>query len=92
MNKEQNEVQKYKLDDTAIAGLMQLLTLSIVTGTNLMDHLRLMELQQGPNGQLVMTHEFIAKSEAFAKELAQRVEDDEDDVHELVPPWSGGGS
>lgn len=75
MEADQKSVETtYRLDDTTIAGLMQLLTLSIVTGTNLMDHLRLMELRVGDDGRLLMTDDFIRRSEEFAQELTDRVE------------------
>lgn len=72
------EKQIYTLDDTTIAGLMQLLTLAIATGTNLMDHLQLLELQPTESGALEMTPNFIEKTERLAHQLVQKMEDSTD--------------
>jgi len=64
----------FKLDDTTIAGLIQLLALSMGTGTNLMDHFRMMELVPNDEGKLVMTTEFISRTESFAADLEDRLE------------------
>jgi hypothetical protein len=72
------ENTNYKLDDSTIAGLMQLLTLAIVTGTNLMDHLRLMELVPNEHNQLQMTDDFIARTESLAADLMEKMDDMQD--------------
>lgn len=73
------ETTTYKLDDTTIAGLMQLLALAMATGTNLLDHFRLMELYQNDDGKLTMTDDFIRRTESLAEELSERFESSADD-------------
>lgn len=73
--------ETYKLDDAAIAGLMQLLSVAIMTGTNMLDHLRLMELVKNDDGRLVMTDDFVTKTEKYCEDCISRIEEDKDLSH-----------
>ncbi len=69
------ETQTFKLHDSTIAGFMQLLTLAIGTGTNLLDHFRLLELvPSDEDGTLVMTQDFINRTESLAEDLMGRLD------------------
>lgn len=74
----------YKLHDETIAGLMQLLQLALATHTNIMDHLRMMELEVVDDDKLKMTPAFMKRVEGFADQLMEKLEAaaDEDEGEE----------
>ena len=57
---------KYSLSDTSIAQLAKLLQLAIITGTDIVDNLRLMQLVASEDGSLVPEPEYL---ENFDKNL-----------------------
>ena len=63
----------YKFADQSIAWIMQLLQLSLMTGTPIDDHLRLAEFEETPEG-LVMTEDFISRTEKFVTDLEQNLQ------------------
>lgn len=74
-----NDVDTFKLDDTAIAGLLQLFQLSFLTGTDITDHLRSVELQRTttPHAdfpRLMMSEMFIKATEAFVEQMTHRLD------------------
>lgn len=68
----------FKLADQTIAGIMQLLSISMLTGTNLLDHLRLLELYLDDEGLLSMTDDFIARSDSFVNACVEQLPDEQD--------------
>jgi hypothetical protein len=57
---------KYSLSDTSIAQIAKLLQLAIITGTDIVDNLRLMQLVASEDGSLVPEPEYL---ENFDKNL-----------------------
>ena len=47
-----------KLDDTAIAQIVKLIQMALLTGTDIVDHLRMMILDQDDNEKLVMNEDY----------------------------------
>ena len=88
---DQQQHETYRLDDTAIAGLLQLLQLSVMTGTDIIDHLRSLSLvvdssveQINEQRSLVMSPDFVRSTEKFTDDLLQRLEASEKDVNDCV--------
>jgi len=50
--------ETYKLGDVTIIMVRQLLQMSMLTGTDIVDHMRMVELEKGPGGVLVPTAEY----------------------------------
>lgn len=69
-----SEDKKYKMHDTSIAGMMQLLQLAMLTQTDVTDHFRAMEFYVDDDGRLVMSDEFIKATKAFADTMVKRAE------------------
>lgn len=95
VNDEQSNEEALKLDDTAIFGLMQLLTVAIATGTDVLDHLRMMELTrvEPTSNSLRMTDDFVKKTEEFVEQYMTRIDDAQgvDEPGELVDGGRGRG-
>lgn len=72
----------FKFSDQTIAGIMQLLSVSMLTGTNLLDHLRLLELHLDEEGLLSMTDDFIARSASFVKTCMEQLPDEQGGSHD----------
>ncbi len=70
----------FKLTDQTIAGIMQLVSVSMLTGTNLLDHLRLLELRVDEDNHLSMTDDFISRTESFIKTCMEQLPDEQGDT------------
>ena len=46
------------LDDTTIAQIVKLIQMAFLTGTDIVDHLRMLLLEEGENGKLVINSEY----------------------------------
>ena len=60
-----------KLDDTAIAQIVKLIQMALLTGTDIVDHLRMMILDQGNNEKLVMNKEYQEVFDASIEKMLQ---------------------
>jgi Asp-tRNA(Asn)/Glu-tRNA(Gln) amidotransferase B subunit len=60
-----------KLDDTAIAQIVKLIQMALLTGTDIVDHLRMMILDQGDNEKLVMNKEYQEVFDASIEKMLQ---------------------
>lgn len=67
------ETKTYRLADETIVNLMQLLQLSLLAGKPLDDLMRLIELEEGVGG-LVMTREYVTRTEDYAASLERELE------------------
>ena len=63
-------MENYKLADEAIARLVQLLQIGILTGTDVSDQFRTVELKVGDNNKLVCTDEYNTNFEANLAKMA----------------------
>jgi len=61
-------MKTYKLCDTVLARVMQIVQEAMLTGTDCVDLMRVMELQEGNNGTLVLTDGY--------KQLVKKEHDD----------------
>ena len=66
----------FKLDDSVIARIAQVLQESIMTGSDIVDHMRLMRLETGADGQtLLLTSEYKEVIENYHRKLLDRAEE-----------------
>ena len=47
-----------KLDDTTIAQIVKLIQMALLTGTDIVDHLRMMQMEVGENNNIVLNEEY----------------------------------
>ena len=62
-----------KLNDTVIAQIVKLIQMALLTGTDIVDHLRMMMLDQGENDNLVMNREYQKVFDASIEKMLQNV-------------------
>jgi hypothetical protein len=62
-----------KLNDTVIAQIVKLIQMALLTGTDIVDHLRMMILDQGENDNLVMNSEYQKVFDASIEKMLQNV-------------------
>lgn len=77
---------KYSLSDTSIAQLAKLLQLAIITGTDIVDNLRLMRLVASEDGSLVPEPEYLENfdknlNKLIAQAAASHVESGEEEIN-----------
>ena len=77
------KIMKFKLSDESIAHIAKILQIAILSGTDIVDHLRLLELTKDEDNYLVPTKE---ASETFAKNIEEMLNlvEQKDFVKELV--------
>jgi hypothetical protein len=76
----------YKLSDKSISHLMQLLQLALLTGTDIMDHLRMFEMEADKNGVLDPTKDYEA---VFDANIERLVEDADRLAKEMIAEQTG---
>lgn len=65
-------MKEFKFSDELISNLVQLTQLAILTGTNILDHLRLMKVgDANEDGKLVLTEQY---KETYSKYIADLLE------------------
>jgi hypothetical protein len=62
-----------KLNDTVIAQIVKLIQMALLTGTDIVDHLRMMMLEKGENDNLVMNSEYQKVFDASIEKMLQNV-------------------
>ena len=71
------------LDDTTIAQIVKLIQMAFLTGTDIVDHLRMLLLEEGENGKLVINSEYEkAFSDSIEKMLSNVKEQESEPVAE----------
>ena len=60
-----------KLHDNTIGHIAKLIQMAILTGTDVIDHLRMLELQQDDNNMLVLQKDYV---EVFDNSLQKMIE------------------
>ena len=68
------KIMKFKLSDASIAHIAKILQIAILTGTDIVDHLRLLELSKDEDNYLVPTKEASEKFSKNIEEMLQLVE------------------
>lgn len=76
----------YNLSDKSIGHLMQLLQLALLTGTDIMDHLRMFEVEVDAEGKLVPTERY---KTAFDQNIEKLVEDADRLAQEMIAESTG---
>lgn len=70
-----SEDKKFKMGDDLIAVVRELVQLSILTGTNIVDHLRAIEIEQDDEtGKLIPTVEYVEAYNEMVEELMKKAE------------------
>ena len=77
---------KYNLSDTSIAQIAKLLQLAIITGTDIVDNLRLMRLVASEDGSLVPEPEYLENfdknlNKLIAQAAASQVEGGDEEIN-----------
>lgn len=72
-----------KLDDTAIAQIVKLIQMAFLTGTDIVDHLRMMILDQDDNEKLVMNEDYRKVFDESIEKMLQNA--DTQDEESLEP-------
>lgn len=62
-----------KLNDTVIAQIVKLIQMALLTGTDIVDHLRMMILDQDDDGNLIMNSEYQKVFDASIEKMLQNV-------------------
>ena len=62
-----------KLDDTTIAQIVKLIQMALLTGTDIVDHLRMMILDQDDNEKLIMNKVYQEVFDASIEKMLQNV-------------------
>jgi hypothetical protein len=62
----------FKFNDEVIAHVAKLLQLAIISGTDIVDHMRMVELVE-QEGQLYLTPEYSQRSEANIEKMIQEI-------------------
>ena len=66
--------ESYTLSDSAIVAIGRLLQIGMLTGTDVYDWFRTLQLENGENNQLVVTQEYSKKLDAYLEDLEARIE------------------
>ena len=67
------------LDDTTIAQIVRLIQMAFLTGTDIVDHLRMLLLEEGEDGKLVINNEYEkAFNDSLEKMLSNAKEKDQE--------------
>ncbi len=72
-NKKEPPKQVYKVSDDLIAVIRELVQLSLLTGTNLVDHMRAVSVEI-VEGHVVPTEEYVEQYNAYIEELEKQAE------------------
>tara|TARA_B100000927_G_scaffold6852_1_gene5457 strand:+ start:1039 stop:1236 length:198 start_codon:yes stop_codon:yes gene_type:complete len=62
-----------KLHDNTIAHIAKIIQMAIITGTDIVDHLRMMELELSENDILVLTQEYKSRQDNSVEEMIKKV-------------------
>lgn len=76
--------QRHNLSDEFIAQLAKLLQMALLTGTNLADNLRLVQVTTNDNGQIVLTEEYKQNFEANIEKMLAEAEDIKEEMRSTI--------
>jgi hypothetical protein len=66
-----------KLHDTTIAHIAKILQVALLTGTDIIDHLRMIDLKEGEDDFLVLDDEYSNNHNKSINEMLEKVKDQE---------------
>ena len=69
-----SEQKTYKFDDTVISTIAKTLQLALLTGTDVVDNLRQIEVQENANGTLSVTPNYNSQFEHWVAKLLEELE------------------
>jgi hypothetical protein len=76
--------QRYNLSDEFIAQLAKLLQMALLTGTNLADNLRLVQVTPNDDGSIVLTDEYKKNFEANIEKMLAEAEDIKEEMRSTI--------
>jgi len=76
--------QRYNLSDEFIAQLAKLLQIALLTGTNLADNLRLVQVTTNDDGKIVLTDEYKQNFEANIEKMLAEAEDIKEEMRSTI--------
>jgi len=66
-----------KLHDTTIAHIAKILQVALLTGTDIIDHLRMIDLKEGEDGFMMLEDEYSNNHNKSIDEMLEKVKDQE---------------
>ena len=85
-----SDTKTFTFDDTVISTIAKTLQLAILTGTDVVDNLRQIEVQQNDNGTLSITPNYNSKFEHWVAKLLEELESRQDVVETEKPEEATG--
>ena len=85
-----SDTKTFTFDDTVISTIAKTLQLAILTGTDVVDNLRQIEVQQNDNGTLSITPNYNNKFEHWVASLLEELESRQDVVETEVSKEATG--
>ena len=85
-----SDTKTLTFDDTVISTIAKTLQLAILTGTDVVDNLRQIEVQQNDNGTLSITPNYNSKFEHWVAKLLEELESTRDVVETENPEEAKG--
>lgn len=76
--------QRYNLSDEFIAQLAKLLQMALLTGTNLADNLRLVQVTTNDEQKVVLTEEYKKNFEANIEKMLAEAEDIKEEMRSTI--------
>jgi hypothetical protein len=76
--------QRYNLSDEFIAQLAKLLQMALLTGTNLADNLRLVQVTPNDDGCIVLADEYKKNFEANIEKMLAQAEDIKEEMRSTI--------
>jgi ATP-dependent Clp protease ATP-binding subunit ClpA len=80
-----SDTKTFTFDDTVISTIAKTLQLAILTGTDVVDNLRQIEVQENDNGTLSITPNYNSKFEHWVAKLLEELESQQDEVQTENP-------
>ena len=85
-----SDTKTFTFDDSVISTIAKTLQLAILTGTDVVDNLRQIEVQQNDNGTLTITPNYNSKFEHWVAKLLEELESRQDVVETEVSEEATG--
>ena len=76
--------QRYNLSDEFIAQLAKLLQMALLTGTNIGDNLRLVEVTTNDDGKVILTPEYKNSFDANIQKMLAEAEDIKEEMQNTI--------
>ena len=68
---EEVKLHKFKLDDSSIAHIVKLIQLGFITGTDIVDHFRMIQFTPDENGKLYLDAEYEANQNSNIEKMLE---------------------